>query len=47
MDLAHYQREAWRYDQHPTCPEKGLVIALLPMLQKFGYLAGEVIGHVY
>ncbi len=38
MDLAHYQRQAWRYDQHPTSPENGLVIALLGLGGEVGTL---------
>ena len=38
MDLARYQREAWRYDQHPDHPEKGLVIALLGLGGEVGTL---------
>jgi NTP pyrophosphatase (non-canonical NTP hydrolase) len=38
VDLARYQREAWRYDQHPTSPEKGLVIALLGLGGEVGTL---------
>lgn len=38
MDLARYQREAWRYDQHPGSPEKGLVIALLGLGGEVGTL---------
>jgi NTP pyrophosphatase (non-canonical NTP hydrolase) len=36
--LARYQREAWRYDQHPGNPEKGLVIALLGLGGEVGTL---------
>jgi len=38
VDLARYQREAWRYDQHPASPEKGLVIALLGLGGEVGTL---------
>jgi NTP pyrophosphatase (non-canonical NTP hydrolase) len=38
MDLAGYQREAWRFDQHPASPEKGLVIALLGLGGEVGTL---------
>lgn len=38
MDLAHYQRQAWRFDQHPENPEKGLVIALLGLGGEVGTL---------
>jgi NTP pyrophosphatase (non-canonical NTP hydrolase) len=38
VDLSHYQRVAWRYDQHPASPEKGLVIALLGLGGEVGTL---------
>lgn len=38
MDFVRYQREAWRYDQHPRSPDKGLVIALLGLGGEVGTL---------
>lgn len=38
MELARYQREAWRYDQQVGRPERGLVIALLGLGGEVGTL---------
>jgi NTP pyrophosphatase (non-canonical NTP hydrolase) len=38
VNFAEYQKEAWRFDQHPGEPDKGLVIALLGLGGEVGTL---------
>lgn len=38
MDLTQYQREAWRFDQYPEDPARGLAVALLGLGGEVGTL---------